>query len=126
MSCTTPHLMTQSLSDQAEQFRTSYGVTNGATNRLMQKHLIDEEYKEFCEAHATKADCEALKELADLVYVCFQYAANLDWDLEEAMRRVHKSNMSKLGLDGKPIRRSDGKVLKGPNYEPPNLIDLTL
>ena len=116
--------MTQSLSDQAEQFRTSYGVTNGATNRLMQKHLIDEEYKEFCEAHATQADCETLKELADLVYVCFQYAANLDWDLEEAMRRVHKSNMSKLGLDGKPIRRSDGKILKGPNYEPPNLTDL--
>jgi predicted HAD superfamily Cof-like phosphohydrolase len=65
-----------------------------------------------------------LKELADLVYVCYQYAANLDWDLDEAMDRVHQSNMSKLGEDGKPIRREDGKVLKGPNYQPPTLTDL--
>ena len=61
---------------------------------------------------------------ADLVYVCFQYAENMEWDLEEALDRVHKSNMSKLGLDGTPIRRADGKVLKGPNYQPPILNDL--
>ena len=69
-----------------------------------------------------KEDC--LKELADLVYVCYQYAANLGWDLDEAMDRVHKSNMSKLDEYGKPILRDDGKVLKGPNYTPPNLEDL--
>ncbi len=65
-----------------------------------------------------------LKELADLVYVCYQYAANLGWDLDEAMHRVHESNMSKLDESGKPIYRDDGKVLKGPNYAPPNLDDL--
>ena len=65
-----------------------------------------------------------LKELADLVYVCYQYAANLGWDLDEAMHRVHESNMSKLDDNGKPIYRDDGKVLKGPNYAPPNLEDL--
>ena len=65
-----------------------------------------------------------LKELADLVYVCYQYAANLGWDLDEAMYRVHESNMSKLDENGKPIYRDDGKVLKGPNYAPPNLNDL--
>ena len=65
-----------------------------------------------------------LKELADLVYVCYQYAANLGWDLDEAMYRVHESNMSKLDDNGKPIYRDDGKVLKGPNYAPPNLNDL--
>lgn len=43
---------------------------------------------------------------------------------EEAFRRVHASNMSKLGDDGKPVRREDGKVLKGPNYKPPVLTDL--
>ena len=42
----------------------------------------------------------------------------MEWDLEEALHRIHRSNMSKLGLDGKPIRRVDGKVLKGPNYAP--------
>ena len=67
---------------------------------------------------------ECLNELADLVYVCYQYAANMDWDLDEALHRVHESNMSKLDEDGKPIYRDDGKVLKGPNYAPPNLDDL--
>ena len=86
--------------------------------------MIAEEFEEFSKAHRKEPDANVLKELADLVYVCFQYAANQDWDLEEALFRVHKSNLSKLGLDGKPIRRSDGKVLKGPNYEPPYLDDL--
>ena len=96
----------------------------------MQKDLIVEEFKEFIEADydmamidiSSRADC--LKELADLVYVCAQYAENMDWDLEQALRRVHRSNMSKLGDDGKPIYREDGKVLKGPNYQPPTLTDL--
>ena len=69
-------------------------------------------------------ESEALKELADLVYVCYQYAENMGWLLDEALDRVHKSNMSKLGRDGKPIYRDDGKVLKGPDYEPPTLMDL--
>ena len=76
----------------------------------------------YLTAPRNRADC--LKELADLVYVCYQYAVNMGWDLDEAMHRVHESNMSKLGEDGKPIYRKDGKVLKGPNYEPPNLEDL--
>ena len=90
----------------------------------MQLGLIVEEYNEFINAQANEPYENELKELADLVYVCFQYAENMEWDLEEALHRVHKSNMSKLGLDGKPIRRVDGKVLKGPNYQPPNLTDL--
>ncbi len=67
---------------------------------------------------------EALKELADLIYVCYQYAENMGWDLDEALHRVHLSNMSKLDDEGKPIYRDDGKVLKGPNYKPPTLTDL--
>ena len=90
----------------------------------MQQALIAEEFKEFNEAVANEPYEAELKELADLVYVCFQYAENMEWDLEEALQRVHKSNMSKLGLDGTPIRRSDGKVLKGPHYQPPVLNDL--
>tara|TARA_R100000315_G_scaffold52474_1_gene26199 strand:+ start:1824 stop:2102 length:279 start_codon:yes stop_codon:yes gene_type:complete len=89
----------------------------------MQRDLIVEEFQEF--VHSMREGYEQeLKELADLVYVCFQYAENMEWDLETALDRVHKSNMSKLGLDGKPIRRNDGKVLKGPNYKPPVLTDL--
>lgn len=47
-----------------------------------------------------------------------------DNKLKEAFSRVHTSNMSKLGEDGKPIHREDGKVLKGPNYKAPDLSDL--
>ena len=118
------------LSNQAIEFRRAYNIRNDLNQRQMQKNLIVEEFKEFIEADyemammdiQSRADC--LKELADLVYVAAQYAENMDWDLEQALRRVHKSNMSKLGEDGKPIYREDGKVLKGPNYAPPNLTDL--
>ena len=95
-----------------------------------QKNLIVEEYAEFIEADGMlyrdndQFRVETLKELADLVYVCYQYAENMGWSLDEALDRVHKSNMSKLGEDGKPIYREDGKVLKGPNYQPPDLSDI--
>ena len=117
---------------QAVEFRKSFRVNNSTTpaSRTLQRRLIVEEFKEFLDAEnqlimgLTVNSAECLKELADLVYVCYQYAANLGWDLDETLDRVHKSNLSKLGEDGKPIYREDGKVLKGPNYQPPNLNDL--
>ena len=96
----------------------------------MQKSLIVEEFKEFLEAEGmlfrnnSVFHEEALKELSDLVYVSYQYAVNMGWDLDEALHRVHKSNMSKLNEDGKPTYREDGKVLKSKNYLPPTLTDL--
>jgi predicted HAD superfamily Cof-like phosphohydrolase len=116
---------TPTLLDQAEQFRTAYSLeTTGITVRPLQKTLIDEEWSEFHEAYHHESDENQLKELADLIYVCYQYAASQEWDLDEAMRRIHKSNMSKLGPDGKPIYRADGKVMKSPKYTPPILTDL--
>jgi len=118
------------LSNQAIEFRRAYGIPNTLSGRTRQRNLIVEEFKEFLDADQNMVlmhpqDREAcLKELADLIYVCAQYAENMDWDIEQALRRVHKSNMSKLGEDGKPIKREDGKVLKGPNYQPPDLSDL--
>jgi NTP pyrophosphatase (non-canonical NTP hydrolase) len=117
---------------QAVEFRKSFQVKNSTTpaSRTLQRRLIVEEFKEFLEAEQqlimglTINSAECLKELADLVYVCYQYAANLGWDLDEALDRVHKSNMSKLDNNGNPIYREDGKVLKGPNYKPPTLTDL--
>jgi NTP pyrophosphatase (non-canonical NTP hydrolase) len=117
------------LQDQAQEFRHYFGVENSCDKRDMQLALIKEECEEFVEAHDFMFDTydgepKALKELADLVYVAFQYAENMEWDLMEAYRRVHQSNMSKLGEDKQPIRREDGKILKGPNYQPPDLDDL--
>ena len=93
--------------------------------------LIIEEYDEFVEAYGeatsyiqnVQARKNLLKELADLVYVSFQFAAAAGWPLDEALDRVNTSNLSKL-VDGKPLKRDDGKVLKGPNYKPPYLDDL--
>ena len=120
------------ISEQAKEFRTAYSLTNSRARprNSHQKDLIVEEFKEFLEAqgmlfiHGSNVQAECLKELADLVYVCYQYAENMRWDLDEALNRVHESNMSKLDEDGRPIYREDGKVLKGPNYKPPNLEDL--
>ena len=120
------------ISEQAREFRTKYQLKSSAdrSTRSCQKNLIVEEFKEFLEAEGSlfrdhpDAQEETLKELADLVYVCYQYAENMGWFLDEALDRVHKSNMSKLDEEGKPIYREDGKVLKGPNYKPPNLADL--
>ena len=86
--------------------------------------LITEEFNEFMDE--TGDDQAALlKELADLVYVCYGYADRFGWDLDEAFRRVHLSNMSKLDpVTGKPIFREDGKILKGSAYKEPYLRDL--
>ena len=120
------------LSEQAKEFRSKYGIRNSADrqNRARQHNLIVEEFKEFLQAegmlfmHGRNHQEHALKELADLIYVCYQYAENMGWFLDEALNRVHLSNLSKLDEDGKPIYREDGKVLKGPNYKPPDLSDL--
>lgn len=61
------------------------------------------------------------KELADLLYVVHGTAVSFGINLPAVMRAVHESNMSKLGADGKPIYREDGKVLKGPNYFEPDV-----
>lgn len=63
---------------------------------------------------------DVAKELADLVYVAYGTAIALGINLDEALRRVHESNMTKL-VDGKPVLRPDGKVLKGPHYQAPDM-----
>ena len=96
----------------------------------MQADLIEEEAAEFleaadeCFADPENVDRrkELLKELSDLVFVCYQFAAAFNLDLDKAMTLVFESNMSKLDEQGKPIFRPDGKVLKGPNYQPPDLM----
>jgi predicted HAD superfamily Cof-like phosphohydrolase len=123
-------ITTPSLLQQAITFRTAMDQpvnTTLETVHELQANLIHEEHQEFLEAFEGEVDglpiTDQLKELADLVFVCYQFAAARGWDLDTAMRRVFESNMSKL-VDGKPLRRSDGKVLKGPNYQPPILDDL--
>lgn len=91
--------------------------------------LITEEFEEVRKAvvnlvfepNSKKYQAELTKELCDLLYVVYGMAVTFDFPIESAFNRVHGSNMSKLGDDGKPIYREDGKVLKGPNYWVPDI-----
>ena len=84
--------------------------------------LHDEEYgDELQEALAARDIVATADALTDIAYVVYGMAAEFGIDLDACFDEVHRSNMSKLGADGRPIHREDGKVVKGPNYTPPDL-----
>ena len=69
----------------------------------------------------TAIKVEILDAIVDSIYVLIGMAVAFGFDLQGAFDEVQRSNMSKLGADGKPLYREDGKVLKGPNFRPPQL-----
>ena len=83
--------------------------------------LIDEEVKELWDACDARDLVEIADALTDILYVTYGMAHALGIPIDECFAEVQASNMSKLGEDGKPIYREDGKVMKGPNYSVPNL-----
>lgn len=94
--------------------------------RALRLDLIREEVQELTEALAAEDIVEVADALTDILYVVYGAGHAFGIDLEQCFREVHFSNMSKLGEDGKPIYREDGKVLKGPNYFAPNLKKVVL
>lgn len=102
-------------------------ITEGKPfDHVLRMRLIVEEAGEVANAMANEDRAQQLKEFVDLRYVAdgFTELAGFDGAFSEAFRRVHKSNLSKLGPDGQPVRDATGKVMKGPNYQPPELADL--
>jgi predicted HAD superfamily Cof-like phosphohydrolase len=83
--------------------------------------LDQEEQQETAEAIATGDFVEFIDGLADQVYILFGTALECGVNLQLVLEEVHRSNMSKLDENGKPIIREDGKVLKGPNYFKPDI-----
>ena len=83
--------------------------------------LIKEELTELEEAMKTKNLKEIADALTDILYVTYGAGYAYGIDLDKCFKEVQRSNMSKLGSDGKPIYNDNGKVMKGPNYTPPNL-----
>lgn len=123
--------MSKSTLDQVREFHETYGlpvknapdISDPKTNDL-RINLLAEELEELKEALAAGDIVEVLDALTDLQYVLD--GAYLSFGLHDvkyaAFAEVQRSNMSKLGEDGKPIRReSDGKILKGPNFFEPDL-----
>ena len=123
--------MTTNTLDAVKEFHETYGlpvkdvphITDEKTNQL-RINLLQEELDELSEALANNDIVEVLDALTDLQYVLD--GAYLSFGLhglkESAFNEVQRSNMSKLGADGKPIvREEDGKILKGPNYSAPDI-----
>ncbi|BFP42273.1 nucleoside triphosphate pyrophosphohydrolase family protein [Flavobacteriaceae bacterium GF1] len=89
-------------------------------------NLMDEENEEYLEA-AQKGDLvEVADALGDMLYIlCGTILEHgLQYKIEAVFNEIQRSNMSKLGVDGRPIYREDGKVMKGPNYFEPNISEI--
>lgn len=135
--------MSKTREDFIEEFHKAFkrpvGEDLNIESLKLRKTLIKEEVGEFIEEvdeaieilekggdidKQKKADM--LKELTDIQVVISGTSVELKplEKLDEAFKRVHESNMSKLDEDGEPIIREDGKILKGPNYFEPDLEDL--
>jgi len=83
--------------------------------------LIEEELKELRQALIERDIVEVADALTDLLYVVYGAGHSFGIDLNKCFDEVHSSNMTKLGPEGKPIYREDGKVMKGPGYRAPDL-----
>lgn len=118
--------------NDVKEFHKAFGQRVGQTpaipedigERELRMNLLEEEFNEYLQAEAESNIIEIADALADIVYIACGTAVSYGIPLDKVFEEVHRSNMSKL-VDGKPIYREDGKVLKGKNYTPPN-IQLTL
>ena len=83
--------------------------------------LIKEELSELEQAMKEKDLTEVADALTDILYVTYGAGCAYGIDLDKCFKEVQRANMSKLGNDGNQIYNEKGKVMKGPNYLPPNL-----
>ena len=105
------------------------GVNNTPTTEIdeatmnLRFSLMDEENKEYLDAVKNKDLIEVADALGDMLYIlCGTIITHGMQDvIDKVFEEIQRSNMSKLGSDGKPIYREDGKVLKGPNYFKPDI-----
>ena len=109
---------------EATDIRVPTGPTNISSERTsLRFNLMAEENTEYLEACTAGDTVEIADALGDMLYILL--GTMLEHGMQDHMVRVfseiHRSNMSKMGKDGKPIRREDGKILKGPDYFRPNI-----
>jgi predicted HAD superfamily Cof-like phosphohydrolase len=98
----------------------------GVKKNQLRHELMREENEEYMEAATNNDLVEVADALGDMLYIlCGTIIEHgLQHKIEEVFNEIQRSNMSKLGADGKPIYREDGKVLKGPNYFKPNIAQI--
>jgi phosphoribosyl-ATP pyrophosphohydrolase len=110
------------------EFHESFDLTRSKTTKFPDRDvrelrikLLREEWEEYLDGESNNDLVEIADALADIVYIAYGTSVAYGIPLDEIFDEVHLSNMSKLGDDGKPIYREDGKVLKGPRYRPPDV-----
>ena len=98
----------------------------GDAKNLLRFNLMKEENEEYLEAAENNDLVEVADALGDMLYIlCGTIIEHGMQDkIEAVFNEIQRSNMSKLGGDGKPVFREDGKVLKGPNYFKPNIAEI--
>lgn len=98
----------------------------GSLKNELRFNLMKEENEEYLEAVQNNDIVEIADALGDMLYIlCGTILEHgLQHNIEAVFDEIQRSNMSKLGEDGKPIYREDGKVMKGPNYFKPNFSDI--
>ncbi|MAW96625.1 MULTISPECIES: nucleoside triphosphate pyrophosphohydrolase family protein [unclassified Leeuwenhoekiella] len=116
------------------EFHTSFGLgiretptaDLGRAKNQLRFELMREENEEYLEAANNNDLTEVADALGDMLYIlCGTILEHgMQHKIEEVFDEIQRSNMSKLGADGKPIYREDGKVLKGPSYFKPNIAEI--
>ena len=114
-----------------EKFHDTFGIPNEYAPKAdvsketiaLRHRLIAEENEEYLEAALEGDSVEVADALGDMMYIlCGTILSHgMQHIIEEVFEEIQASNMSKLGADGKPIYRADGKVMKGPSYFKPNI-----
>lgn len=117
--------------NDVKKFHKAFGLTInespkaslGHQTNLLRYKLMQEENEEYLEAAQNNDLVEVADALGDMLYILCgtMISHGMQDKIELVFNEIQNSNMSKLGEDGKPIYREDGKVLKGPNYFKPNL-----
>ena len=120
-----------SLEQKVNQFNTTYNKDMPSSPRLptdmeatLMHTLILEELMELNEAIDNGDLVEIADAIGDILYVTAQQATTIGMPVDALLREIQRSNLSKLGEDGKPIYREDGKVLKGPNFSEPDILSV--
>lgn len=104
-------------------YRETQKADLGLAKNTLRYNLMKEENEEYLEAANDNDLVEVADALGDMLYIlCGTIIEHgLQHKIEDVFNEIQRSNMSKLGIDGEPIYREDGKVLKGPNYFKPNI-----
>lgn len=120
--------MTKTNFERVQEFHRTYKLNVGENPVLLAQEerdlrirLLREEFEEYLEGEANDDIVEIADALGDILYIVYGTAVSYGIPIDEIFQEIHDSNMSKLGEDGEPIYREDGKVLKGPGYFKPRI-----